>query len=124
DGNSIDDAVVCALGQDDAYGDAGLEGLEFAAENLGFEIAETQAFPANATDFSAQVGALKGAGCTVVALSALPSQTGTIAGTAAQAEFAPDWLGLSPVWINILAASPVAEYLTQTFHVISDAPDW
>lgn len=124
DGNSIEDATVCALGQDDAYGEAGLEGLEFAAENVGFEIAETQAFPSNAEDFSAQISALKSAGCTVVALSALPSHTGTIAGTAAQLEFTPDWLGLSPTWINVLAASPVAPYLEQYFHVISDAPDW
>ena len=126
DGNAavVDDATVCALTQDDAYGEAGIEGLEFAAENVGFEIAETQTFPPGAEDFSAQVGALKGAGCTVVALAALPSNTGTITGTAAQLEFAPDWLGLSPTWINVLAQSPVGPYLEQTFHVVSDAPDW
>lgn len=124
DGNSIEDATVCALGQDDAYGEAGIEGLTFAAENVGFEIAETQAFPANAADFSAQVSALKSAGCTVVALSSLPSHTGTIAGTAATLDFAPDWIGLSPTWINVLALSEIAPYLEANFHVVSDAPDW
>lgn len=124
-GASIDEETVCSIAQDDGYGEAGVEGLEFAAEHVGFEVAESQKFPAAAEDVSAQVNALKNANCTVVALGSTPTDTGKILGTAAQLQFAPQWIGLSPTWISLLAQNAdLAPYLEANLLVVSDAPDW
>ncbi|HVM40442.1 MAG TPA: ABC transporter substrate-binding protein, partial [Acidimicrobiia bacterium] len=48
-GRAQEDApVICFAGHDDPYGDAGKEGLDFAAEELGFEIAADVRFEATA----------------------------------------------------------------------------
>ena len=41
-----EDSIVCSLIQDDPYGEAGQEGLDFAADQLGIDIAVTARFPA------------------------------------------------------------------------------
>lgn len=127
DGNgaSIDDEVVCEIAQDDAYGEAGQEGLAFAAENVGFDVAATQRFPTGAASFETQVSALNSAGCTVVALSSTPTDTSGIVGTAAQMGFAPQWIGMSPTWISLFADNPdLGPYLAENFIVVSDSPNW
>ncbi|MDZ7674255.1 MAG: ABC transporter substrate-binding protein [Acidimicrobiales bacterium] len=120
----VDSDVVCALVQDDPYGEAGLAGLEFAAENIGFEIEAITRYVSGDTDFSAQMNELEDAGCTVNAFVALPSVTGSALGAAATNGYAPQWIGTSPTWINVLAQSELAPYLEANFTVISDAPDW
>lgn len=120
----VDSDVVCALVQDDPYGEAGLAGLEFAGENLGFEVEEITRYVSGDTDFSAQMNDLQDAGCTVNALVTLPSVTGSALGEAATNEYAPQWIGTSPIWINVLADSELAPYLEANLMVISDAPDW
>lgn len=123
-GGDLETDVVCALVQDDPYGEAGIEGLEFAGENLGFEVDTVARYVSGDTDYAAQMSELEGAGCTVNALVALPSSTGAALGAAATDGYAPQWIGTSPVWINVLAQSELAPYLEQTLTVISDAPDW
>lgn len=123
-GGDLETDVVCALIQDDAYGEAGLAGLEFAAEELGFEVKTVAKYKSGDTDYSSQMNTLKGDGCTVNALVALPSVTGAALGTAATNDYAPQWIGTSPVWINLLAKSELAPYLEANLTVVSDAPDW
>ncbi|MCV5744809.1 ABC transporter substrate-binding protein, partial [Escherichia coli] len=64
---------VCSLIQDDPYGEAGQEGLEFAAKELGFQIAETARFNQGDKDFTAQIGQLRSARCDAVFLVAVVS---------------------------------------------------
>jgi len=122
--NDPDDSNVCTLVQDDPYGEAGQEGIEFAAEEIGFDITQTATFAPTDTDFSAQVNRLASAQCDVVFLVALPNHTGSIMGTAAQMQFAPQWIGQSPTWVSVLAASPVADYLEANFLLMSEGPEW
>ena len=122
-GGSVDQ-VYCSFIQDDPYGEAGQEGIDFAAEHLGFEIAEIARYVSGDTDFSAQVQQLQGAGCEVVFLVATPSVTGGTLGAAAASEYRPQWLGLSPTWINALAGSPLAPYLQAFFVVIGEGSTW
>ena len=121
-----DGKVVCSLIQDDPYGEAGQEGLEFAAQELGIEIAVTARFPAPpaAADFTAPISQLQGAGCQMVFLVATPTSTGAALGKAVEVSFAPQWIGQSPTWIGVLGASPLAPYLQENFLVASEGPNY
>jgi ABC-type branched-subunit amino acid transport system substrate-binding protein len=122
-GGSVDQ-VYCTFIQDDPYGEAGQAGVDFAAENLGLTITETARYVSGETDFSAQIQQLQGAGCEVVFLVATPSVTGGALGAAAGAEFAPQWIGQSPSWINALAGSALAPYLQANFVVVAEGATW
>jgi ABC-type branched-subunit amino acid transport system substrate-binding protein len=115
---------ICTLIQDDAYGEAGQAGVDFAAEQLNFEVAETQRFRVGAKDVSGQISRLRSAKCDAVFLVATPTDAGTIWGTAAQVKFAPRWLAQSPSWIDELGASPLAKYLAQTTLIIAEGTEW
>jgi ABC-type branched-subunit amino acid transport system substrate-binding protein len=124
EGGGSTDATVCTLIQDDPYGEAGQEGVEFAAGELGFEVATTARFAAGDADFTAQVGQLSETGCDVVFLVSTPTATGGILGVAAAQNFTPQWIGQSPTWIGLLAASPLAEYLQANFKVVAEGTEW
>lgn len=116
--------TVCALLQDDVYGEAGGAGLEFAAQELGVEIATTQKYKSGDKDVTGQVQALQRAKCDMVWMTSLPSDAGTIWGTAAKLQFAPRWIAQSPTWIDELGASPLAKYLQQTAWIAAEGTEW
>ncbi len=123
-GGSTDDAI-CVVHADDPYGEAGLEGVEFAAEEMDFEIAEVQTFTAGAGDYTAQVNAVSGAGCEMIFLVSLPTDAGPILGSAAAMGFEPQWIGQSPSWVTALSQSPdLAPYLTENFWLASQGFQW
>jgi len=115
---------ICSFIQDDAYGEAGQSGVEYAAENLGFEVADTQTFKVGDKDVTGQVQRLQRSECDAVFLVATPTDAGTIWGTAAKLGFAPRWIGQSPSWIDELGASPLAEYLQQTTWIVAEGTEW
>ena len=124
EGNDPAETTVCTMVQDDPYGEAGQAGIEFAAEEIGFEIASTARFASTDSDFSAQVQQMQSENCDLVFLVSLPSATGSIMGTAAQLNFTPQWIGQSPTWIGVLAASPVSQYLQDNYLVMAEGPEW
>jgi ABC-type branched-subunit amino acid transport system substrate-binding protein len=115
------DSKVCLLRQDDPYGDAGKEGLEFAADELGFKITKEAVYGVTDTDWSAQVNQLKAAGCEVVNLVGLPNATLGIMRIAEQTGFAPQWIGQGPNWIGLLAGNP---YVQQHLAIVTEGPEW
>ena len=115
---------ICSMIQDDAYGEAGQQGVDFAAEKLGFDVAETQKFTVGTKDVAGQVSRLRSAKCDAVFLVATPTDAGTIWGTAAQMKFAPRWIGQSPAWIDELGKSPLAKYLQQTTWIAAEGTEW
>lgn len=122
------DSVICWAGQDDPYGEAGLEGMEYAAEQLGFEIAAEARFAATDTTGEAQapnVGRLAEAGCEFVFLTGTPSNSGALLGASAAGGFSPTWVGQSPTWVNALAENEaLAPYLEANYHVVTDGAVW
>jgi ABC-type branched-subunit amino acid transport system substrate-binding protein len=115
---------VCSFIQDDAYGEAGQAGVDFAAEKLGFKVADTQKFKVGDKDVTGQIQRLQRSKCDAVFLVATPSDAGTIWGTAAKLGFAPRWIGQSPSWIDELGASPLAEYLQKTTWITAEGTEW
>jgi ABC-type branched-subunit amino acid transport system substrate-binding protein len=116
--------TMCSLIQDDAYGTAGQQGVDFAATELRFTVKTTAKFKQAAPDFTAQVQQLKAAGCQAIFLVSTPTDTGRILGTAAQLNFAPQWIGQSPSYIGALAASPLKDYLAAHFVVVAEGTEW
>ena len=88
--------------QNDEYGADGLRGFEAAKDALGFTDAGRQPYKSGDTDFTAQVQKLKAAGAEAVVLTALPSATGPIVGTAATLGFTPQWILQGPSYIEQL----------------------
>jgi len=116
---------ICSLAQDDAYGQAGLQGVDFAAQKNGFTLAAKQSFTATKGDAaSAAVQGLKDAACDAVFLVSTPSDTGKLLGLAATKGFAPQWIGQSPSYTGALAASPLKDYLAKSFMVASEGTEW
>jgi ABC-type branched-subunit amino acid transport system substrate-binding protein len=116
--------TFCSLIQDDAYGEAGQHGVDFAARQLGFAVAATARFRSGNPDFTAQVQQLHTAGCQVVFLVSTPSDTSRALGTAAQLEFAPRWVGQSPSWSGAFATSPLKDYLAAHFLLVGEGTEW
>jgi ABC-type branched-subunit amino acid transport system substrate-binding protein len=115
---------VCSFIQDDAYGEAGQAGVDFAADKLGFDVVDTQKFKVGDKDVTGQIQRLQRSKCDAVFLVATPTDAGTIWGTAAKLGFAPRWIGQSPSWIDELGASPLAEYLQKTTWITAEGTEW
>jgi ABC-type branched-subunit amino acid transport system substrate-binding protein len=98
--------------------------VDFAAEKLGFTVADTQKFKVGDKDVTGQVQRLQRSKCDAVFLVATPTDAGTIWGTAAKLGFAPRWIGQSPTWIDELGASPLAEYLQKTTWITAEGTEW
>jgi ABC-type branched-subunit amino acid transport system substrate-binding protein len=119
--------VLCTLASDDEYGDTGVEGAEFAAENLGIDIAANVTYPAPsatrpAQTFEAQLSQLEGAGCEVILFVATPTDTGGF--TTALTEntgYNPTILGQSPTWLGLFAGFP---YLQENYYALSEGPQY
>jgi ABC-type branched-subunit amino acid transport system substrate-binding protein len=88
--------------QNDEYGADGLRGFKAAKSALGFTDAGQQSFNAGDTSFTAQVQKLKSAGANAVVVTALPSATGPIVGTAATLGFKPQWILQGPSFLEQL----------------------
>ena len=117
---------ICMMAIESEYGQAGIEGLTYAAQQLGFTIAATARFKGTADEeYTGQIAQLQKAKCEAVFLTALPSNTGRIIGAAAQKGLTPRWIGQSPTWVSALAASPtLSPILQKTFYWTSEGTTW
>lgn len=115
---------ICGMAIATGYGDAGLEGLAFAAKELGFEVAATARFTQSDQDFVAPISQLRNARCDAVFLVSLPGVTGRLMGAAAQLGYAPRWIALAPSWAPALLDSPLRDYLAANLWIPWDGPEW
>jgi ABC-type branched-subunit amino acid transport system substrate-binding protein len=88
--------------QNDEYGADGLRGFKAAKSALGFIDAGEESFNVGDTSFTAQVQKLKAAGADAVVVTALPTATGPIVGTAATLGFKPQWILQGPSFLEQL----------------------
>jgi ABC-type branched-subunit amino acid transport system substrate-binding protein len=116
---------ICSMASDDAYGQAGVQGVDFAAEKNAFKLATKQTFTTGkGAEATAAVQGLKDAGCEAVFIVSTPSDTGAILGIAAKTAFAPQWIGQSPSYIGALSQSPLKDYLAKNFMVVAEGTEW
>jgi ABC-type branched-subunit amino acid transport system substrate-binding protein len=112
---------VCVLYQDDPYGKAGLEGVEFSGKEMGFDITKKVSFAPTDTEFGAQINQLKAASCELVYYVGLPTTTTAIMGAAEQTGMTAQWIGQSPTWIGLFSGN---KYMQEHFLVINEGPEW
>ncbi|MCY3786361.1 MAG: ABC transporter substrate-binding protein [bacterium] len=113
--------TYCAVYVNDKYGRDSLRGMEFAADRLGFTLAETQTINRGDRSFTAQVAAFADAGCTVVFAATVPTEQNAILAEAAGQGLDPVWLGLLPSYLNLFAAGNPDLYAK--FYVALDSPE-
>jgi ABC-type branched-subunit amino acid transport system substrate-binding protein len=116
--------TVCAITSDDPYGNAGEQGAKFAAQQLGFKLADSEKFTAGATDYTAQIDGLQSHHCEMVWITSLPTDLGAILARAAQVNFTPQWIGQSPTWVSQLLSSALKPYLEAHFLLASEGVEW
>jgi ABC-type branched-subunit amino acid transport system substrate-binding protein len=115
---------ICSLTQDDPYGEAGQEGLDFIAEELGIELGVQTKFTAGNADYTTQINQLQGDGCEAVALVATPADAAAALGKAAQSGYAPMWLAQSPAWLKLLFQGDLRAYAEANVKQLSEGGDW
>jgi ABC-type branched-subunit amino acid transport system substrate-binding protein len=118
------DDTICWIGTDDPYGEAGLEGMEFASEELGFDIAAQPTFATTDTEFTAQINELKSAGCQMVFGTFTAASITGLLTAASQQGFEPQWIGQSPSWLSVFAGGALKDYLEAHYMVVSEGPAW
>jgi ABC-type branched-subunit amino acid transport system substrate-binding protein len=124
EGGGSETSAICTLRQDDPYGEAGQEGVDFALEELGIDLTEEATFPVGNPDFTAQITQLQGAGCEMVWLVSTPTDTGAALGKAAELGFAPRWMAQSPTWIGQFVESELLPYLEANYTWVAEGPEY
>jgi hypothetical protein len=119
---------ICVLAQDDAYGEAGVQGANYVAQQDGFTIKTTQRYP-TLTDKTAQIQALKDNSCDAVLFVATLADTKSAIQTAVQIGFTARWIALSPAWQPTYVSSTESDtsfknYLQQNMWVSSTGVAW
>ncbi|MCZ7525240.1 MAG: ABC transporter substrate-binding protein [Acidimicrobiia bacterium] len=117
--------TACAIIQNDGYGEAGLEGVEAAAEAQGFEVATVARYELGAPDMTAQIQQLIDNNCEVVFATTLASDTSKVFGKAAELGFAATWLLQTPGWLGQFVGTGLVDYLEANVFVLSQGgPAW
>lgn len=120
-GLASDSDVHCAIYVDDKYGNDSMRGVNYATEQLGIELAETETINRGDTDFTAQVSAMNDAGCTVVYAVTVPTEQNGMLAQADAIGFTPYWLGSLPSYLNLFAGNLPDLYTN--FYVAIDSPN-
>lgn len=112
---ALKNAKFCALVIESAWGDAVKEGLTYIAGKYGQEVASDQRFAPTDTAFTAQIQALKSAGCQVVVWGGAENATPAMVAAATQLNFTPHWIS-EFIGVNIsYAKMPIAPYIQEHF---------
>lgn len=93
---------ACSLVQDDEYGLEALRGAEAGLKGIGVELHERTSYKRGATDFSSQVGRLKGAGCDFVVLGTLIRETVGAVTEMRKLDFNPVLFGASAAYSELV----------------------
>ena len=110
---SLKDAKYCVLAYENEWGDAVEEGMTFATQQLGTKVTDVEHYAPLDTAVTAQVQALKQAGCTVVAFGGAPNNTSAMVAAATQLDFHPQWIAEFIANSTAFSGTPVADYLAK-----------
>jgi ABC-type branched-subunit amino acid transport system substrate-binding protein len=117
-------SVFCSLLQDDALGEANQEGIEFAVEHLGLNLATTVRFPPTNQDFTAQVQELADAGCEVVAFGGAANSAAKLIPSAVQLGFTATWIALGNGYTSAFIGTPLEDYLAANWLISASGTEW
>jgi branched-chain amino acid transport system substrate-binding protein len=93
---------ICAIYQDDEFGQEVLRGAQDGLKIWNMAISETATFKRGATDFSSQVARMKAAGCEMVVLGTIIRETVGVIGEARKSGYTPVFLGSSASYSELI----------------------
>jgi len=105
-------AKFCSLTTEDVYGQESAKSFDYAAKELGLTVALRQTFPPT-TDMTAEVTALKNAGCEVVDVAAIGPFLQGFAVKAVQLDFNPLALASNVSYSITMASGPGSDWLAK-----------
>lgn len=105
----------CVAQQDDAFGQPLGAATSYAATQLGFTIKTTVKFAVTDTSLTAQIQALKNAGCEVVFFNGVSGISVTAMTAAQQANFTPQWIPTMVSYVPAYASGPLGDYLAKNW---------
>jgi ABC-type branched-subunit amino acid transport system substrate-binding protein len=95
---------VCALAQDDEFGQAGLEGFSGAKKALKLKTGPSPRFKTG-EDLTAQIQQLSDAKCDAVLVVATAADANAVAAKSISLNFSPQYIALAPFWLPTFAKS-------------------
>jgi len=110
--------------QNDDYGADGLQGYKEAVSAYNLHNVAEVTYAATDTSFTAQVAQLKASGAKYVFLTAIPSATAGIIGTAFKLGYNPQWILQSPAFAVELLAVPALKALLSKAWVVAQGAAW
>ncbi|HEY0754514.1 MAG TPA: ABC transporter substrate-binding protein [Ktedonobacteraceae bacterium] len=110
--------------QNDDYGQDGLTGYKEAVAAYHLNDVGQATYGVTDTDFTAEVSKMKAAGAKYVFLTALPTVTAGIVGTAAKLGYNPQWILQSPAFAQALLQVPPLVPLLSKAWVVAQGASW
>lgn len=111
--------TVCALAQDDEFGEAALEGLAAAKKSLKLKTGPSVRFETGG-DLTGQIQELADANCDAVLMASTPLDTSGIMTKAISLNFEPQFIALAPAWLTSLASSAnIGDYISEHLWISS-----
>jgi len=120
----VTNPAVGIIYQNDEYGQDGLTGYKEAVAAYHLHDVGQAAYGATDTNFTAQVSQLKAAGAKYVFLTAIPTATAGIIGTAFQLGYNPQWILQSPAFALGLLAVPALKPLLSRAWLVAQGATW
>jgi ABC-type branched-subunit amino acid transport system substrate-binding protein len=117
--------VACTFSEGNAYGEAGLEGLNFAAEQNGFEFAASTTYTPGDSDFVGQITEMQDQGCEVVFAVANAQPFNGALAAASDLGFAPVWITTLPAYLALLVGADGANAARYAnVYQVGDGPEF
>ena len=95
---------VCALAQDDEFGQAGIDGLAYAKKALKLKTGPTERFKTG-EDLTAQIQSLSDAKCDAVLVASTPIDATAIVTKSIALNFSPQMIALGVFWLPVFSQS-------------------